>query len=66
MGKGSAFSLCAAPRTLDLTREDRATALATCQRVSPSRVLAVKPTIAHVYLLYLGIKIGIREACFVF
>ena len=66
MGKGSAFSLRAAPRTLRLTRKDRATALATCQRVSLSRVLAVKPTIAHVYLLYLGIKIGIREACFIF
>ena len=66
MGKGAAFNLCAAPRALCLTREDRATALATCQRVSLSRVLAVKPTIAHVYLLYLGIKIGIREASFIF
>ena len=66
MGKGAAFNLCAAPRTLCLTREDRTTALATCQRVSLSRVLAVKPTIAHVYLLYLGIKIGIREASFIF
>ena len=66
MGKGSAFSLRAAPRTLRLTRKDRATALATCQRVSLSRVLAVKPTIAHVYLLYLGVKIGICETCFFF
>ena len=66
MGKGLAFSLCTAPRTLDLTREDRATALATCQRGGLSRVLAVKPTIAHVYLLYLGVKIGIRETCFIF
>ena len=66
MGKGSAFSLRAAPRTLRLTRKDRATAVATCQRVSLSRVLAVKPTIAHVYLLYLGIKIGIRETCLIF
>ena len=66
MGKGAAFNLCAAPRTLCLTREDRATALATCQRGGLSRVLAVKPTIAHVYLLYLGIKIGIREASFIF
>ena len=66
MGKGSAFSLRAAPRTLRLTRKDRATALATCQRGGLSRVLAVKPTIAHIYLLYLGIKIGIRETCFIF
>ena len=66
MGKGPAFSLCAAPRTLRLTRKDRAAALATFHRVSLSRVLAVKPTIAHVYLLYLGIKIGIREASFIF
>ena len=66
MGKGPAFSLCTAPRTLRLTREDCAAALATFQRVSLSRVLTVKPTIAHIYLLYLGIKISIREASFIF
>ena len=66
MGKGPSFSLCTAPRTLRLTREDRAAALATFHRVSLSRVLTVTPTIAHVYLLYLGVKIGIREASFIF